>query len=205
MTEKEAILMHLTLYDPTGNPVQFTAFTAALRDARGITKRDPDTGQLAPHFSRENSNSSCRDSANCNECRASSVLGPSSPCQTASAILSLPSWTFRQRKANSSPGLKAQTISFRAIKRSRSSRRLPSLGRSSVGWREPRTEAGPLRHSCEQEASLPHSSVWVGQMLMKAGSPPQEQECCTFSSQAGETNRETSASSQPVGEMLLRS
>jgi hypothetical protein len=28
--------------------VQFTAFTAVLRDARGITKRDPDTGRLDP-------------------------------------------------------------------------------------------------------------------------------------------------------------
>jgi len=48
MTEKDAILTHLTLYEPTGNPVRFTSYTAALRDARGITKRNPDNGRLDP-------------------------------------------------------------------------------------------------------------------------------------------------------------
>lgn len=48
MSEKEAIIRHLTLYDPIGNPVLFTSFTAVLRDARGITKRNPDNGQPEP-------------------------------------------------------------------------------------------------------------------------------------------------------------
>jgi len=48
MTDKEAVLMHLTLFVDTENPVRFTSFTAALRDARGITKRNPDNGKPDP-------------------------------------------------------------------------------------------------------------------------------------------------------------
>jgi len=49
MTDKDALLMHLTLFVDTENPVRFTSFTAALRDARGITKRNPDNGEPNPN------------------------------------------------------------------------------------------------------------------------------------------------------------
>ena len=51
MTEKEVIIRHLTMHNATVNPVQFASFTAALRDARGITIRDPDTGVLKQNAS----------------------------------------------------------------------------------------------------------------------------------------------------------
>ena len=52
------------------------------------------------------------------ESQPSVFLGPTLHRYTASSILSLPCCTLRQRKANSSPG-RAQTMSIRAIKRSR--------------------------------------------------------------------------------------
>ncbi len=47
MTDEEAILKHLELYE-LGHRMRFTSFTAALRDARGITKRNPDSGKPEP-------------------------------------------------------------------------------------------------------------------------------------------------------------
>ena len=49
MTEKEAILLHLSLFVDSENPVRFTSFTAVLRDARGTTRRrEPMTGKFDP-------------------------------------------------------------------------------------------------------------------------------------------------------------
>lgn len=44
MNRKQLILEHLTLYQPLPDRVEVTTYVAALRDARGIMKRNPVTG-----------------------------------------------------------------------------------------------------------------------------------------------------------------
>jgi hypothetical protein len=54
MTEQEATLTHLTLHKQGEKEVVVSGFMAALRDARGATLRDPDTGQKRPNVNHGN-------------------------------------------------------------------------------------------------------------------------------------------------------